>query len=327
MDTSRKVSLRSQALVPSCDIKQETAALKSKIEALALENARLEKENMLMQHDQLCQQNMFLRMHSQDITPPGILAGPMMSNQHWRAPMNAWPMSPQVDYAPTCNIKQLSESKMKPSLHKAKGSRKKQDSDDGDSVASSIDTEPTSAGLSSYAATISGDDDVAVDEPNCALAEKELAQNAHKRLLTTVLMKNIPNNMTRDMLLDLIRAEGFEGSYDFVYLPLDFKGMVGVGYSFINLINWQEAVRFQQHFTGFSRWSFNSDKVCEVIWSKSLQGRDAHVERYRNSPVMHESMADGCRPVLYKDGERIPFPKPTKRIRAPRQWPTRGVRQ
>merc|ERR1712094_88997 len=43
------------------------------------------------------------------------------------------------------------------------------------------------------------------------------------------------------MGLDLINAEGFQGSYDFLYLPLDFKGMVGIGYSFINFINSEQA--------------------------------------------------------------------------------------
>lgn len=327
MDAPRKVSLRSETLAPSCDIKQEIAALKSKIEALALENARLQNENMVMQNDQLCQQNLFLRMQSQDILTPGILGDPMTADQHGWAPMNIWAMPPQGGYAPTCNIKQLSESKMQASSHKAKGPPKRKDSDDGDSVASSIDTEPTSVGLSSYAGTISGDEDIAVDEPNCVLAEEEIAQNSDERVLTTVLMRNIPNNMTRDMLLDLINAEGFQGSYDFLYLPLDFKGMVGIGYSFINFISSEQAMRFQAHFAGFCRWGLQSDKVCEVSWTESLQGRDAHVERYRNSPVMHESMADGCRPVLYKDGERIAFPDPTKRIRAPRQWSVRGGRR
>merc|ERR1711971_1058543 len=138
------------------------------------------------------------------------------------------------------------------------------------------------------------------------------------------MVRNIPNNYTRTMLVDLINAEGFEGKYDLVYLPIDFKNRVGLGYSFINFLDSDMAMRFQQHFAGFCSWSAQSDKICEVTWSDALQGTEAHIERYRNSPVMHESVPDECKPMLLKDGERIPFPAPTKRIRAPRQWPRRG---
>lgn len=137
------------------------------------------------------------------------------------------------------------------------------------------------------------------------------------------MMRNIPNNYTRSMLLDLVHGEGFEGSYDLVYLPIDFKNRVGLGYAFINLVSHEVAERFRVHFTGYCRWSAQSEKVCEVSWSDALQGVGAHVERYRNSPVMHETVPDECKPVLYKDGQRVPFPEPTKRIRAPRQWPRR----
>ena len=30
-------------------------------------------------------------------------------------------------------------------------------------------------------------------------------------------------------------------------------------------------------------------QVCQVTWSGPHQGLDGHVERYRNSPVMHKS--------------------------------------
>merc|ERR1719413_153276 len=80
----------------------------------------------------------------------------------------------------------------------------------------------------------------------------------------------------------------------------------------------EHAERFKHHFQDFKEWHAPSSEPCEVLWSENLQGYDAHVERYRNSPVMHESVADKFKPALYKDGVRIPFPEPTKTIRAPR---------
>lgn len=48
------------------------------------------------------------------------------------------------------------------------------------------------------------------------------------------------------------------------------------------------------------------------------QGREAHVERYRNSPVMHPSVPEPYKPIILQGGERIPFPAPTKMPKAPR---------
>jgi len=71
-------------------------------------------------------------------------------------------------------------------------------------------------------------------------------------------------------------------------------------------------------FEGFTRWPIPSQKVGGVGWSGPHQGLASHVERYRNSPVMHEDVADSFKPVLLKDGKRIAFPPPTKRLKAPR---------
>ena len=40
---------------------------------------------------------------------------------------------------------------------------------------------------------------------------------------TTVMLRNIPNNYTREMFLALLDDNGFAGRYDFVYLPCDFR--------------------------------------------------------------------------------------------------------
>lgn len=135
---------------------------------------------------------------------------------------------------------------------------------------------------------------------------------------TTVMFRNVPNDYTRSMFLALLDNEGFTHQYDFVYLPIDFSSKSGFGYAFINLISTPIAERFRTHFDGFSDWELPSYKLAEVTWSTPSQGLATHIERYRNSPVMHEGVPDEFRPVLYKDGVRVPFPLPTKLIKAPR---------
>jgi hypothetical protein len=138
------------------------------------------------------------------------------------------------------------------------------------------------------------------------------------QLHTTVMLRNLPNNYSPTMLLDLIDSEGFETLYDFFYLPIDFTSKASLGYAFVNLTSHEAAKRFCNTFDGFSNWSLPSRKICWVSWSGPHQGLDAHIERYRNSPLMHETIPDIYKPALFKDGQRVTFPPPTKRLRAPR---------
>jgi len=119
-------------------------------------------------------------------------------------------------------------------------------------------------------------------------------------------------------LLEIVDAAGFQKDYDVVSLPVDLKTEELLGFAFINFTTHEQAEKFKAQFNGFSDWQVPCDNVCEVKWSDNLHGCDAHVERYRNSPVMHESVADRFKPALYKNGVRVPFPAPTKPIKAPR---------
>lgn len=134
---------------------------------------------------------------------------------------------------------------------------------------------------------------------------------------TTVMMRNIPNSYTREKLLVLLDNHGFALKYDLVYLPIDFTSRAGLGYAFLNFTSPQDAKRFREHFHGFDDWGVFSEKACDALGSAAHQGLAANMERYRNSPVMHEAVPDEFRPVIFKDGVRVPFPPPTRRLRAP----------
>lgn len=145
---------------------------------------------------------------------------------------------------------------------------------------------------------------------------------------TTCMLRNLPNIYTRDTLLLLLDNSGFAGKYNFLYVPMDFNTDDNLGYAFVNMVTPEDAMELQTYFQGFSNWalagntktSVGCNKVCEVGWSDALQGLNAHVERYRNSPVMHDSVPDSFKPLLFSNGQRVPFPVPTKKIRAPRRW-------
>lgn len=131
------------------------------------------------------------------------------------------------------------------------------------------------------------------------------------------MMRHIPNSYTRDRLLCLLDSQGFCGYYDLVYLPIDFTSRSGLGYSFINFVNAEDAKRFRKHFHGFDDWGVFSEKACDAYGNAAHQGIEANIERYRNSPMMHEAVPDEFRPALFLNGARVPFPPPTRRLRAP----------
>jgi hypothetical protein len=135
---------------------------------------------------------------------------------------------------------------------------------------------------------------------------------------TTVMLRNLPNNYTRAMLMELLASEGFGGDFDFLYFPIDFRTKAALGYAFVNCVDPAAVQRFWRAFDGFSNWMLPSKKVCYVSWCEPNQGLQAHIERYRNSPVMHTSVPDEYKPVLLENGHRVPFPKSTKATRAPR---------
>lgn len=154
--------------------------------------------------------------------------------------------------------------------------------------------------------------------PDCRVASNSSTAEVQETQWTTVIIRNIPNNYTREMLLSLLDTDGFAQRYDFVYIPIDFSTQAGLGYAFVNLVSASDALTFWAHFEGFRNWAVPSEKVCTLQWSSPVQGLAAHLERYRNSPVMHETVPDQWKPVLYYRGDRMIFPAPTKSIKAPK---------
>jgi hypothetical protein len=123
---------------------------------------------------------------------------------------------------------------------------------------------------------------------------------------TTVMLRNIPNNYTRDKLLALLETEGFLRDCDFVYLPFDFKTKANVGYAFVNFVSHEDAICFMEHFQGFFDWSGNtSTKVAQVNWGDAHhQGRVACNERYRKM-MLNCNVPECFKPIFLSRGRPI----------------------
>ncbi|XP_065872486.1 protein MEI2-like 4 isoform X2 [Euphorbia lathyris] len=124
---------------------------------------------------------------------------------------------------------------------------------------------------------------------------------------TTLMIKNIPNKYTSKMLLAAI-DEHCRGTYDFIYLPIDFKNKCNVGYAFINMVDPQQIVPFHKAFNGKKWEKFNSEKVASLAYAR-IQGKSALIAHFQNSSLMNEDKR--CRPILFHtDGPNAGDPEP-----------------
>lgn len=112
---------------------------------------------------------------------------------------------------------------------------------------------------------------------------------------TTLMIKNIPNKYTSKMLLAAI-DENHRGTYDFLYLPIDFKNKCNVGYAFINMLSPSHIIPFYQALDGKKWEKFNSEKVASLAYAR-IQGKAALVTHFQNSSLMNEDKR--CRPILF----------------------------
>mmetsp|Transcript_107914 Transcript_107914/g.315518 ORF Transcript_107914/g.315518 Transcript_107914/m.315518 type:complete len:380 (-) Transcript_107914:164-1303(-) len=138
---------------------------------------------------------------------------------------------------------------------------------------------------------------------------------------TTLILDNLPADLTQAELLAVLDASGFRGLYDFAFMPVSFRTRRSQGNAIVNLTRHSYGLALAARAQGFADWGPAADgSCCEVKWSLPLQGIVEHIENYRNHPAMHESVPEALRPTLFLDGWQVPFPAPTKRLYAPRTW-------
>jgi hypothetical protein len=151
-----------------------------------------------------------------------------------------------------------------------------------------------------------------------ANAQSKAAVVQHGVPETTVFLRNIPKQFSRLEVVELLNQHGFRSKFDFVHAPFDFKSNNGAGMAIVNLTSHEIALEIFEVLSGFHWETSKPGKECKVTWASPHQGLEAHIEHFRNSSVMHGDVKEERKPALFKDGQQVEFPKPTKDIVAPR---------
>jgi len=138
-------------------------------------------------------------------------------------------------------------------------------------------------------------------------------KSADPRRATTVMLRNIPNRFTREMVVERLNLT-FRGKFDFLYLPIDFANKCNIGYAFINFRDTASCREFMAAFHGVESKEClpgcNSAKVCEVSYAR-VQGKEENVANLLSSPVLSELQDhEDWKPMLFDvNGEVLPFPQ------------------
>jgi hypothetical protein len=121
--------------------------------------------------------------------------------------------------------------------------------------------------------------------------------------VTTLMLRHIPNKYTQMSLIQELELQGFEGSFDFFYMPMDVHNRANVGYAFINFVKPEHASRFFQHFS-YYRFRLHPSSKIGAVSPAHLQGLAANVYHFANRAVV-QSKYYQYRPIVIRDGEHL----------------------
>ncbi|XP_042500151.1 protein terminal ear1 homolog isoform X1 [Macadamia integrifolia] len=123
---------------------------------------------------------------------------------------------------------------------------------------------------------------------------------------TSLIIRNIPNRISRKMLIQLLDKHCEEqnkkimglkinppillSEFDFVYLPVDFKSNQNKGYGFVNFTSTAGAFRFFRAYD-MHKWDiFHSRKTCEIDFA-DIQGRENLAKHFMKSTFICDTNA------------------------------------
>uniref|UniRef100_A0A6T1KAU3 Mei2-like C-terminal RNA recognition motif domain-containing protein n=1 Tax=Alexandrium monilatum TaxID=311494 RepID=A0A6T1KAU3_9DINO len=106
---------------------------------------------------------------------------------------------------------------------------------------------------------------------------------------TTIMVSNIPKEIAHRNVLAEIRANGFAGRFDLVYLTSwkNSKKARNFGYGFINFLSARDAARFMDMFAGYMFEGAANSPDGVLVQPARVQGFVASVRRLAEAEQQH----------------------------------------
>jgi len=138
-----------------------------------------------------------------------------------------------------------------------------------------------------------------------AAAAEEEEGGGQSKEWTTIMLRNLPNKFTSDLLTEMLNNQGYNKRFDYIYLPIDFRNRCNMGYAFVNFRRGKDAKDCKDKLVKFKDWKFiKSNKLLETSYA-DVQGFEANVERFRKSNISSQDLPEDCKPLIFENGHRI----------------------
>ena len=86
---------------------------------------------------------------------------------------------------------------------------------------------------------------------------------------TTIIIKNIPNNITKENINEILYGVG---NFNFLYLPYDKYKKKNLGFAFVNMINYRSIIYLFNKLTNNKFETIEMKNNIEICYSK-IQGK------------------------------------------------------
>ena len=101
-------------------------------------------------------------------------------------------------------------------------------------------------------------------------------------------------------------TEKLVGTYDFLYLPIDFKNNCNLGYAFVNMRSPADVLLLHENMQ-LCKWelSVRSSKICKLKWGR-VQGKKALLGHFLGTMHLNDTPC-GFKPVTIDmiDGKQV----------------------
>mmetsp|Transcript_7970 Transcript_7970/g.18808 ORF Transcript_7970/g.18808 Transcript_7970/m.18808 type:complete len:148 (+) Transcript_7970:61-504(+) len=109
-----------------------------------------------------------------------------------------------------------------------------------------------------------------------AVEDVESPRDIDPATATTLKLRNLPNSLNAEDIMAAMVKLGYQGTYDFLFVPMDAKQRHNAGYAFVNFLNADLAIMFTHSFKSY-RFPGAAKKRCRATLA-SVQGKYANEE-------------------------------------------------
>eukprot|EP00403_Amphidinium_massartii_P012025 CAMPEP_0178425300 /NCGR_PEP_ID=MMETSP0689_2-20121128/28650_1 /TAXON_ID=160604 /ORGANISM="Amphidinium massartii, Strain CS-259" /LENGTH=314 /DNA_ID=CAMNT_0020046955 /DNA_START=13 /DNA_END=954 /DNA_ORIENTATION=+ len=153
------------------------------------------------------------------------------------------------------------------------------------SVSSTMTKGPSSGQNSHDAAQSSSGSETEQSDASGSLNGHQVCQGG----ITSLMMRNVPATFTQEGLMQQLNADGFDGRYNYLYMPFNLATSKTKGYAFINMVTVDDAAKLVEAWSGIclvpNEESWGSPPMRLHFSAAVLQGFEANVRKMLRSKL------------------------------------------